>query len=128
MGEDPQVDSVKGPSQCTLGTTVEGTCIVVQDDPCDTLGIPEQLVDVIVSNDVGVIFLSANEPSIDDFVSLISDESIQWFNDTLEVEAFIHRSDTTLALRGSIVIICALEDETQAFGYKANLGGLPPAE
>ena len=36
--------------------------------------------------------------------------------------------DATLALGGSITIVCALEDEAQAFGYKANPGGLSPAK
>ena len=127
-GEIHKTSLLKRVCQCVLGTVAEGAYVVVQHDPCDTLGVPEQLIDIIVTNDVGMILLIADKPSIDNLIFLIADEAVEGFNDGLEVKALFHRLDTTLALGGSITVVRALENEAQAFGYKANLGGLSPTK
>ena len=107
---------------------LERTCIVIQDYPGDALRAPEQLVDIVVSDDVSMVLLPTNKLSVDSFITLITDETVEGFNDCPQVKALLHRLEATLALGGSVVIVCALENEAQAFGYKANLGGLSPTK
>jgi len=57
------------------------TYFVPECDSCNTLGIPEKLVDIIITNDVFVVPLSSHKFTINDLVTLITDETIERFND-----------------------------------------------
>lgn len=102
--------------------------LVGEHDPRDSLGVPEELVDVVVSDDVLVVALTLEESAVRDLVALIADEAIERPNDGAKVEAFWYRFDAVLALGAAVVVVRTLEDEAKALGHEANLGGLSPAE
>ena len=106
----------------------ECTHLVVQDNPRNTLRIPEQLVHVVVPDDTVVIPLSPHELSVNDLVSLVTNEAIERLDDRSQIEAFLDGVHPVLTLRRAVVIVCALEDEAQALGDEPHLRGLAPAE
>ena len=62
------------------------------------------------------------------FISQITNKSVEWFGDHLQIQALRNQLDMILAFRGSIVVICALEDEAEASEGKSDLGGFTPEE
>ena len=63
--------------------TLGWTCTIVQHDPCDTIGVPGQLVDIVVTDDGSVVLSLANEPSLCNFIALITDKEAERFDDGL---------------------------------------------
>jgi len=102
--------------------------LVRQHDPSDSLGVPEELVDVVVPDDILVIPLPLEELALDDLVSLISDESVERLDDCSKVETFGDGFDPVLALWRPVVVVGALEDEAEAFRNETNLSCFSPAE
>ena len=92
------------------------------------LWIPEQLVDVVVPNDLIVVLFFPNELAIDDFVSLVTYETIQGFNHGLEIESFRNGIHSILTLGTPIVVVRALENEAQTFRRETNIPGFAPAQ
>ena len=43
------------------------------------------MIDIIVVNRVGMVLLSTNKPPVDDFILLIMDKEVEWFDDGLQV-------------------------------------------
>lgn len=101
---------------------------IVQDDLCKTFGVPEQLVDIVITNDFMMILFSSHELAVDHLVPLIAHEAIERLNGALEVKSFGYRVNPILAIRTSIVVVRALEDEAQALGREAHVSRLGPAQ
>jgi hypothetical protein len=102
--------------------------LVIENDSCDAFWIPEELIDIIISNNILMIPFPSHKLAINDFVTLITNEPVERFDDSSKIQAFRDRLHTVLTLRGPVVIICTLEDEAEALWTKAHLGGLSPAK
>ena len=63
------------------------TYLVSQDNPRDTLRVPEQLVDVVVPNDLVMVTLLPHELAVHNLVPLVPDETVERFHDGMEIEA-----------------------------------------
>jgi hypothetical protein len=107
---------------------VDESGLVRQDDSRDTLGIPEQLVDVVVTDDPVMVELSSQKFAVDDFVSLISQELVQGLDDRSEIETLGNRVDSVLTFGRSVVVVGALEDEAETFRHESDLSGLAPTQ
>ena len=55
--------------------------IVIQHNPCDTIRVPKQLVDIVVADNVCMVLLPANKPPFNNFICLITDEAVERFDD-----------------------------------------------
>jgi len=121
------VDGFKAPP--TLGwRDVNQVCPISEENLGETLWIPEKLIDVIIPDDLIVIFLLPNELSVNNFVTLVTHEAIQGLDDSLEINALGDGVDSVLALRTAVVIICAFENEAQTLWHEANIASFPPAQ
>ena len=109
-------------------SAADNTHLVCQDNLCDPLWVPEELVHIIVSDDALVILLLLDKDSVYDLVLLVPDEPVEWSDDRSQVETLWHRLYTVLTLWRAVVVICALEDEAQALWDKADLGSFSPTQ
>jgi hypothetical protein len=91
---------------------VESKYLVAQRYPADTLGIPEQLVDVVVPNDLLMVPLPPQKDTVDDFIPLIPKKPVERPDDGPQVQAFGNGLDPVLALRTTVIVVSTLEDET----------------
>ena len=121
------LDLVKLHEALTRGDIDEAR-LVGENDARDALGVPEELVDVVVTDDVLVVAFAADESTVDDLVALVSDEPVQGSDDRAEVEPFRDRLGAVLALGRPVVVVGALEDEAQALGHEPDLRRLAPTE
>jgi hypothetical protein len=71
---------------CSVGWHVDETLTAAEDDFAETLGVPEELVDVVVADDVSVVLFFADEFCI---VALVAREAVERFDDGFETEAFL---------------------------------------
>jgi hypothetical protein len=110
------------------GRDVNQTGLVRELDPGDTLGVPEQLVDIVVTDNLVVVSLPPQELAVDDLVPLVSKEPVQGLDNAPQVETLGNGLDPVLAFRASIVVVGALEDEAQTFRGEPDLGGFTPAQ
>ena len=102
--------------------------MILERDPRDALGIPEQLVHVVIADDILMIPLPPNVLAVLNLVPLIPNEPVQRLDDGLEIEPLGRRLDPTLTFRTPIVVVRALEDEAQALGNESDLGRLAPTQ
>ena len=94
------------------GRNVDETGLVGQDNSADTLRVPEELIDIIVTDSLVVVLFSSQEFTVDDLVSLITQELVEWLDNSSEVQSFGDSVDSVLTFGRSVVIIGTLEDET----------------
>jgi hypothetical protein len=97
-------------------------------NPGDSLGIPEKLVDIIVTDNLVVISLSLQELAIDDFVRLIAQESVQRLDDASQVQSLRYGLHPVLTFGGSVVVVCTFEDEAETLWYESNLRRFTPTK
>jgi len=64
---------------------VDQTSLVTENNPTDSLGVPEQLVDIIIPNNLIVIPLPPQKFPINNLIPLISQELVQGLDDSPEV-------------------------------------------
>ena len=107
---------------------VDETGLVGQDNSADALGVPEELIDIIVTDSLVVVLFSSQEFAVNDLVSLITQELVKRLDDGSEVQSFGDSVDSVLTFRRSVVIVGTLEDETQALGHKSNLSSFTPTK
>ncbi len=102
--------------------------IIVQNDLGQALRVPEELIDIVVTNDLIVILLPSDELAIHYFIALIPHETVKRFNDGAEVQTLRYGIHTVLTLRTAVIIVGALENEAQTFRNKSDVGPFSPAE
>jgi hypothetical protein len=107
---------------------IDETGLVGQDNSADTLGVPEELIDIIVTNSLVVVLFSSQEFTINDLVSLITQELVEWLDDGSEVQSFGDSIDSVLTFGRSVVIVGTLEDETQALWHESDLSSFTPTK
>jgi hypothetical protein len=110
------------------GWNIDQSSLVGQDDSADTLGVPEKLVDIVVTDSLVVVLLPSQELAVDNFVTLISQELVQWLDNGSEVKTFGNGILSVLAFGRSVIVVGALEDEAQTFRHESDLGSLTPTE
>ena len=66
------------------------------------------------------------ELSIHNFVALVSHETVERFDDMFQVNTLGNRIGPVLALRTTVVVVGALEDEAHALGHKTDVTALSP--
>lgn len=99
-----------------------------EDDFCKTFGVPEELVDVVVANDVSMVLFFADELAVHDLVTLVTHKPVEGLDDGLEIEAFFDGLDPVLALWTSVVIVCTLENEAETLWNESDVAGLAPEQ
>ena len=104
------------------------THLVHEDNPGDTLRVPKELVDIIITNDVSVVSFPPDEATIHHFVPLVANEAVQRLDYRPQVQAFGNGLDSSLTLGGTVIVVCTLEDEAQALGHESDLRGFAPDE
>jgi len=102
--------------------------MIIEDDSAKPLRIPEELVDIVVTDNLVVILLFPDEFAIHYFISLIPNKPVQRLDDSMKVDALWDRINSTLTLGTPIVIVGALEYEAQALGDKAHIPSFAPAQ
>jgi hypothetical protein len=86
------------------------------------------LIDIIVTDDIGVILLLPDEFTIDDLVTLVADEVVERLDDGVKVDALGNGVDPVLAFGTSVIVVGTLEDEAHALGHKTDVASFAPAE
>lgn len=86
------------------------------------------MIDIIVTDDFGVILLLPDKFTIYDLVALVADEVVERFDDGVEVNAFRHGVNPVLTFGASVVVVGTLEDEAHALGHETDVACLAPAE
>jgi len=110
------------------GGQVDETLTAAEDDFCKTFGVPEELVDVVVANNVGMVLFLADEFAVHDFVTLVTHKPVEGFDDGLEVKTFLDGLYPVLALWTSVVVVCTLENEAQALWNESDVACLTPEQ
>ncbi|KAF9473083.1 hypothetical protein BDN70DRAFT_817746, partial [Pholiota conissans] len=77
---------------------IDELSIVIEDNSGDALNIPEQLVDIVMSDDVLMVLLSGHELPINDFIALVTNELAERLRHSLQIEAFRYGLDAILTL------------------------------
>ena len=95
--------------------------LVHEDNPGDTLWVPKELVDIIITNDVCVVSFPPDKVTIHHFVPLVANEAVQRFDYGPQVQAFENGFDCSLTLGGMVIVVCTLEDEAQALRHELEL-------
>lgn len=90
--------------------------------------IPKELVDVIVTNNLSMIFFLSHEFTVHDFIALVTHETVEGFNDCFEIETLLDRFDPALALWTTIVVVCTFEYKAEALWNKADVPSLAPTQ
>ena len=103
------------------GRDVDEASFISQDDSFDTLRIPKQLVDIVVSNNIIVIFFSSNIFALENFVSLISDVQVNWSDDIVEIVTFLERLVARLTFGRTKIVVATFEDEAETFRNETDL-------
>jgi len=109
-------------------SNVDETGIIREDNLRETFWIPEELINIIVSNNFIVVLFPSDKFTIQNLVTLVSYEIIQRFYDPIEINSFWDRIWTILTLRTAIIVVGTFEDEAQALWNKANVSCLAPAK
>lgn len=104
------------------------TYVVVEHDTGETFWIPEELVDIVVTDDLVVVFLPAHELVIYHLISLCSHEFIKWLDDGLEIQAFFDWFHAILTFGAAVIVVGTLENEAQTLWCEADITRLTPAE
>lgn len=104
-----------------------GAYPTTEHDPGNSFGIPEELIDVVVSNDLGMVTFPSYELSVNNFIALVSHEAVQRLDDMFQVQALGNWIGSVLTLGTTIVVVGALEDEAHALGHKTDVATLSPA-
>ena len=108
------------------GRNVHQLALVLENDAVDTLGVPKELVAVIVTDNLLVISFATDVNTFVDLVTLIAAVAIQRGDDVVEEGELLNRFDHVLAGGRVQVVIGALEEEAQTLGHEADLVGLAP--
>jgi hypothetical protein len=72
--------------------------------------------------------LPSHKFPIDDFIALISHDSVDRLDDRLQIYALGNRLRPVLALRTPVIVIGTFEDEAQTLGYEANIASFTPTQ
>ena len=91
--------------------SVQKAHLVVENDPRDTLGIPEQLIHVVIANDILVILLPPYKLPFDNLITLVPYKPVQRLDDSAQVESLRYGLHSILTLWRSVIVVGALEDE-----------------
>jgi hypothetical protein len=124
----PPIESAVVEVRIENKTSIDITHLVSQLDPGNTLGIPEKLVHIIVTDDLFVISFTLQELAVDDLVRLITQESVQRLNNTPEIKSLGNRLHPVLTFWRPVIVVCALEDEAETFRHESDLGRFTPTE
>ena len=101
---------------------------VTEHDPSNPFGVPKELVDVVISDNLVMVAFPSNEFSINNFIALISHEAVYGLDDMGQVQSLWHWVGSVLTLGAAVVVVGAFEDEAHALGHKTNITALPPAQ
>ncbi|KAH3679223.1 hypothetical protein WICPIJ_008692 [Wickerhamomyces pijperi] len=115
----------QGKNQELVGFSVLGT---KDNSPYDTFWVPEQLVDIIVTDNLVVVTFTLDVTAIDNFVDLGSDVSVQRSDDSVQVVTFRDWLDSLLTGWRIQVVQGTLEDETETFWSESDLVGFTPTQ
>jgi hypothetical protein len=66
--------------------------------------------------------------AIHDFVPLVAHESVERFDDRVEVETLGYRLHPVLTLWTAVIVVCTFENEAETFWDEAHIASFPPAE
>jgi hypothetical protein len=75
------------------------TDVIGEDDPGKAFRVPEELVDIVITNDVVMVLLPSHELAIDNLKALISYETVERLDDSPEIESLRDWIYALLALR-----------------------------
>jgi len=104
------------------------TYLICKHNASNALWIPEQLVNIIVTNDAIVITFSSYKFAIHRLIALITNEAIKWLDNSPEVESLWDGIDAVLAIGGAVVVIGAFENKAEALGHESDLRCFSPAK
>jgi hypothetical protein len=121
------VDTVELHESLSRGD-IDETSLVGQDNSADTLGVPKELIDIIVTDSLVVVLFSSQEFTVNDLVTLITQELVERLDDGSEVQSFGDSVDPVLTFGRSVVIVGTLEDEAQALGHESDLSSFTPTK
>jgi hypothetical protein len=107
---------------------IDETGLVGQDNSTDSLGIPEELVDIVITDRLVVILFSSQEFAIHNLISLITEVLVERLDDGSKIESFGNSVDPVLAFGRSVVVVGTLEDEAQALGHESDLSSFTPTK
>ena len=102
--------------------------MVVKNNLSETFWIPKELVDVVVTNNLGVILFLSYKFTVQDFITLIAHKTVEGFDDSFKVETLANWFDPVLTFWTAIVVICTFENETKTLWDKADVSSLAPAQ
>jgi len=71
---------------------------VTEDDTCDALWVPEELVNIIIPDDRFVILFASHEFPVDDLITLVPDKPVKRLYHSSQVKPFGNRLHSALAL------------------------------
>ena len=91
------------------------------------LYLPEELVNIIISDNVLVTLFASHEFPVDDLITLVPDEPIKRF-DSSQAKPFGNRLHPALALWRPVIVVCTLENEAKTLGSEPHLRCFGPAE
>jgi hypothetical protein len=57
-------------------------CLVVHNNPSNAFRVPEELIDIVVTYNLVVVFFPPDELAILDLVTLVTDEPVSGINDS----------------------------------------------
>ena len=108
------------------GRKVDETLTTAEDDFSETFGVPKELVYVVVADDISMIFFLADEFTVDDLITLVTDESIEGHDDRFQIKTFSDWIYSILAFWTAVVVVCAFEDEAKTFWDETNVASFTP--
>jgi hypothetical protein len=74
-----------------------------------------------------VLFLP-HKLAINDLVPLIAHKPVERLDDRVEIETLRDRFHSVLALGTTVIVVCALENETECFRNEADIASFSPAK
>jgi hypothetical protein len=77
----------------------------LEDNTCKALGIPEQLVDIVVANNLIMVSFPPHKLAVHDFITLIPYKPVERLNDGLQIYALRNRIGPILTLGTSVVVV-----------------------
>ena len=110
------------------GRQIDQLALIFEGDALDTLGVPEELVHVIVTDNLVVVTLLSDVLALEDLVTLISAVLVQRCDGVVEESELLDRLDAVLASRRVEEVVRALVDEAENLRHVTDLVGLTPAE
>jgi len=110
------------------GRQVDQLALIFEGDAFNALGVPEELVHVVVTDDLVVITLLSDVLALEDLVTLISAVLVQRCDGVVEESELLDGLNTVLASRRVEEVVGALVDEAEDLRHVTDLVGLTPTE